>query len=133
MVSGWPSCCSLKSSLVRLLTICPCLSRTVARTLTTLTSEEKVAVGVSWAASVQPNGNAAAASKTVIRPTDLIRTGSGLFALAMNICISNEFNLRHLASVDRDRNVLLAGTAVAKILCRRGSRLKPQMQQRCQV
>src|ERR1035441_5905600 len=41
-----PSSSSLKSSLVRLFTIWPCLSLTVASTLTTLTSEEKV--GVCW-------------------------------------------------------------------------------------
>src|SRR5579863_3755845 len=49
MVWGSPSCCSLKSSLVRSLTICPCLSCTVANTFTTLTSDENV--GFSWPAS----------------------------------------------------------------------------------
>src|SRR5260221_14167896 len=45
MVCGRPSSSSTKLSLVRSLTICPCLLRTVARTLTTLTSVLKV---VSW-------------------------------------------------------------------------------------
>src|SRR5512135_292609 len=48
MVCGWPSCSSLKSSLLRLLTIWPCLSRTVASTFTTFTSEEKVGVDACW-------------------------------------------------------------------------------------
>src|ERR1700683_3384663 len=48
MVCGRPSSASMKSSLVRLLTICPFLSRTVANTLTTFTSVEKV---VSFCAS----------------------------------------------------------------------------------
>ena len=74
---------SLKSSLVRLLTIWPCLSRTVARTLTTLTSEEKV--GVSWAARAQHSNPAA--GKTTIRPlTCRTRTGAGM-RVDVNVCI----------------------------------------------
>src|SRR5580698_6655800 len=48
MVCGWPSCVSLKSFCVRLLTILPFLSRTVARTFTTFTSCVMVGVVVSW-------------------------------------------------------------------------------------
>jgi hypothetical protein len=42
MVCGRPSSASVKSSLVRLWTIWPFLSRTVANTLTTFTSAENV-------------------------------------------------------------------------------------------
>src|ERR1700693_1374013 len=53
MVCGLPSSASVKSSLARLRTICPFLSRPVANTLTTFTSVEKVvSLGEScWAGS----------------------------------------------------------------------------------
>src|SRR4051812_6971397 len=50
MACGRPSSSSRKSFLVRLLTICPFLSRTLAKRLTTLTSVEKAGSGLfcSW-------------------------------------------------------------------------------------
>src|SRR5215467_1090615 len=51
MVWDRPSSSNVKSSLSRLRTICPCLSLTVARTLTTFTSVEKI---VSWAPRSRP-------------------------------------------------------------------------------
>src|SRR5208283_614265 len=102
------SCCSLKSSLVRFSMICPCLSRTVARTLTTLTSEEKV--GVSCA------GRRALARTMVAANSASAREDSFSFLIVVM------------------SGALLAGIALANHLRRRGLRgLDPQMQQRSQI
>src|SRR5271166_3014628 len=89
MVCGCPSCCSLKSSLVRLLTIWPCLSRTVASTLTTLTSEEKV--GTSWAGRLLRQ--IAAESARRIGVPNLINKRPGFCGIDRDFCMSNRVYL----------------------------------------
>src|SRR5271165_3617537 len=89
MVCGWPSCCSLKSSLVRLLTMFPCLSRTVASTLTTLTSEEKV--GTSWAGRLLRQ--IAAESARRIGVPNLINKRPGSCGIDRDFSISNRVYL----------------------------------------
>src|SRR6266436_7740177 len=56
MTCGRPSSESAKSSFVRLLTILPCLSRTLARTLTTLTCTERVVAGCVCGADEETGG-----------------------------------------------------------------------------
>src|ERR1700693_5422506 len=77
MVCGRPSSVSVKSSLLRLLRILPCLSRTVANTLTTFTRTETVVAdwaGCSSLACAEPDwfrGSAAPAARTA--PAEMTR------------------------------------------------------------
>ena len=59
---GWTSSSSTKPSLVRLLTIWPCLSRTLVSTLTTLTLEENVGAADCCCCCCESDGRAAASS-----------------------------------------------------------------------
>src|SRR5271165_6865847 len=117
MACGCPSCCSLKSSLVRLLTIWPCLSRTVASTLTTLTSEENV--GTSCASRLF--SEVAANSTRRIGAPNLLNQRHDSCGIELDFCMSN-------------RVYLILPSSFAGQTMRRGtSRFGLQVQEGCQV